>query len=88
VLRAAVERGVGLEINTSGLRQAPGEPYPAQTVLSWYRALGGEILTLGSDAHHSDDLGAGVTEALDLARELGFRAIATFEARQPRWIDL
>jgi histidinol-phosphatase (PHP family) len=88
VLRAAVERGVGLEINSSGLRQPPGEPYPGLEVLRWYRALGGEILTIGSDAHHSSDLAAGLAEASDLARAAGFRAIATFEARHPRWLDL
>jgi histidinol-phosphatase (PHP family) len=88
VLLAAIEGGVGLEINTSGLRQSPGEPYPNLTVLRWYRELGGEILTVGSDAHRASELGAGVAEALDLARAAGFRAIATFEARQVRWIDL
>jgi histidinol-phosphatase (PHP family) len=88
VLRAAVEAGAGLEINMSGLRQSPGEPYPALTVLGWYRELGGEILTVGSDAHHVDDLGDGVAEALDLVRAAGFRAIATFEGRRVRWIDV
>jgi histidinol-phosphatase (PHP family) len=88
VLCAAIESGIGLEINTSGLRQSPGEPYPALTVLGWYRELGGELLTIGSDAHHADDLGAGVAEAMDMARAAGFRAIATFEQRQPRWLDL
>lgn len=88
VLCAAVENGVGLEINTSGLRQLPREPYPALAVLRWYRALGGEILTIGSDAHHADDLGAGVAETLDLARAAGFRAIATYQAQNVQWIDL
>jgi histidinol-phosphatase (PHP family) len=88
VLRAAIEGGTGLEINTSGLRQAPGEPYPTLTVLRWYRELGGEILIVGSDAHHAADLGAGVLEALRLAQEAGFQAIATFERGNVRWIDL
>jgi histidinol-phosphatase (PHP family) len=88
VLRSAVEKGVGLEINTSGWRQPPGEPYPALQVLRWYRELGGEILTVGSDAHHVDQLGAGISEALHLARVAGFRAITTFQAHQPQWIDL
>ena len=88
VLRAAAQRGVGLEINTSGLRQSPGEPYPALTVLRWFRELGGEVLTIGSDAHHTDDLGAGIAEAQEMAREAGFRAMATFADRQVRWIDL
>jgi histidinol-phosphatase (PHP family) len=88
VLKAAIARGMGLEINTSGLRQSPDEPYPALPVLDWYRELGGEILTVGSDAHHSDSLGAAVHKALSLASEAGFKAVATFEARQPLWIDL
>jgi histidinol-phosphatase (PHP family) len=88
VLRAAIEAGAGLEINASGLRQSPGEPYPTLTVLRWYRELGGEILVVGSDAHHAADLGAGVLEASRLAQEAGFRAIATFERGNVRWIDL
>jgi histidinol-phosphatase (PHP family) len=88
ILRTTVHRGMGLEINTSGLRQSPGEPYPALTVLRWFRELGGEIITVGSDAHHADDLGDGITEALAMAQEAGFRAVATFEERQVKWIDL
>ena len=88
ILRAAAHSGMGLEINTSGLRQSPGEPYPALTVLRWFRELGGEILTIGSDAHHADDLGGGITQALAMAQEAGFRAIATFEERRVKWLDL
>jgi histidinol-phosphatase (PHP family) len=88
VLKTAIEEGVGLEINTSGLRQSPGESYPTLAVLRWYRESGGEILTVGSDAHHVDDLGVGIAEALSMAQEVGFQAIATFEERKVRWIDL
>ena len=88
VLRAAVEAGVGLEINASGLRQAPGELYPGLAVLSWYREMGGEIVTIGSDAHCIEHLAAGMGQALALARAAGFTAITTFEARAPRWITI
>ncbi|MCL7454610.1 MAG: histidinol-phosphatase HisJ family protein [Anaerolineae bacterium] len=88
VLRAAVEAGMGLEINTSGLRQAPGEPYPALEVLRWYLELGGQIVTIGSDAHRVQDLGASTPEALDLVRAAGFRAVAYYQDRQVRWVDL
>lgn len=88
VLRATVQAGMGLEINTSGWRQAPAEPYPGLEILRWYREMGGELLTMGSDAHHVEDLGAGVPEALALARAAGFRAVAAFEAGRPHWIDL
>jgi histidinol-phosphatase (PHP family) len=88
VLGAVIEAGMGLELNASGIRQRPGEPYPGLEILRWYREMGGEVLTAGSDAHHADDLGAGVGEALALARATGFRAVTTFEARKPRWMDL
>jgi len=88
VLRAAVEAGAGLEINASGLRQAPGEPYPGLTVLRWYRELGGEMLAIGSDAHRIEHLAAGMDQTLALARAAGFTAITTFEARAPRWIAI
>ena len=88
VLRAAVEAGVGLEINTSGLRQAPGDPYPGLTVLRWYRELGGEFLTVGSDAHRVEHLAAAADQALALARAAGFSAITTFEVQAARWITL
>jgi histidinol-phosphatase (PHP family) len=88
ILKLAVEREVGLEINTSGLRQAPHETYPGLEVLRWYRKLGGRILTIGSDAHLAKDLGKGVSDALDLAREAGFEAITLFEKREPRQLRI
>jgi histidinol-phosphatase (PHP family) len=88
VLQAAIEAGMGLEINTSGLRQLPGETYPGLDVLRWYRDLGGEIVTIGSDAHHVQELGASVRHALDLARMAGFRAVACYQNRQVHWLDL
>lgn len=88
ILKLAVERGVGLEINTSGLRQAPQETYPGLEVLKRYRELGGRILTVGSDAHTVEELGKGIAQALDLAREAGFETITLFEKREPRQLRI
>jgi histidinol-phosphatase (PHP family) len=51
VLRALVESGTALEINTSGLRQAAAETYPSAATVVRFRELGGERVTVGSDAH-------------------------------------
>ncbi len=88
ILRAAVETGTGLEINTSGLRQAPAETLPGLETLRRYRQLGGQVLTLGSDAHRPEDLGKNIRDGLALARAAGFEAIAVFVARQPRWLNI
>lgn len=68
ILDALIASGMVLEVNTSGLRQAPGEPYPALAVAVEYARLGGRRLLLGSDAHRPEDLGHGFT---DLAGRLG-----------------
>jgi histidinol-phosphatase (PHP family) len=87
-LRRLIAGGMGIEINTSGVRTDAGEPCPGLAVLQWYRELGGDILTLGSDSHRVPHLGYGLEVGADLARAAGFRRICTFAARQPIWHTL
>jgi histidinol-phosphatase (PHP family) len=56
--------------------------------LRWYRELGGEILTLGSDAHAPNRLGAHFETALEMAQAAGFTRLARFERRQISWLGL
>jgi histidinol-phosphatase (PHP family) len=84
-LRSLVERGKGLELNTSPLRMGQPEPCPSLQVLRWYRELGGEILTFGSDAHQPEAIGACFDVALEIARAAGFTRLATFEKRRLAW---
>jgi histidinol-phosphatase (PHP family) len=75
LLRALVEAGVGLEINTSGLRQSPGETYPAAPIVALFRDLGGRELTSGSDAHQADSFAFGLDDGYRVARGAGFREL-------------
>jgi histidinol-phosphatase (PHP family) len=84
-----IERGIGIEINTSGLaHQKVGEPFPTIDILKLYHSLGGEILTIGSDSHHADTVGAYLEDALCLAKEAGFDYIYTFDSRKPKEIEI
>jgi histidinol-phosphatase (PHP family) len=76
VLRALVETGTGLEVNASGLRQAPREPYPAAWVVARFRELGGRVVTAGSDAHRAHSFAYGLGHAYALAAAAGFDEIA------------
>ena len=87
-LRAVVERGKGIELNTSPLRRGQSEPCPSLEVLRWYRDLGGEILTLGSDAHSPDAVGSDLDVAVDMARAAGFERVATFRQREIDWREI
>lgn len=83
IFKGLIERGIALELNTSALRSGTlPEPDPCGRLLRFYRALGGEYLSVGSDAHRACDIGKGVKEAHELARASGFRYLTTFRKRQ------
>ncbi len=88
VLKHIVARGKGIEINTNPWRRGLPDPNPPAKVVRWYREMGGEILTVGSDAHTPKDIGAGIDRALAIAREAGFSHITTFEKRKPIFVEI
>lgn len=88
ILRTVIATGKALEVNTSGFRYGLAEFIPDPGVLRRYRELGGERITIGSDAHTAADIGAGHREAQRLLRELDYRYYAFYEARKPRMIPL
>ena len=87
IFRTLIRNGRGIEVNTSGLRQL-GYTYPNAEILSLYRSLGGEIVTVGSDGHRPEDAGAGILEARELLRTLGFRYCTEFKKRKPEFLPL
>jgi histidinol-phosphatase (PHP family) len=72
VLRALIEAGAALEVNTSGLRQQAKETYPNATIVALYRSLGGQRVTAGSDAHRADWLAWGLDEGYRILAEHGY----------------
>lgn len=83
ILRACIEAELALEVNLSTLRQSLPEPSPPDWVLRRYLELGGEAVTLGSDAHRPEDVGAGFTEGVALLRSVGCRCLRLFKNRMP-----
>ncbi|MGB9871796.1 MAG: PHP domain-containing protein [Anaerolineae bacterium] len=83
IWRRVAERGKALEVNTSYRRRGMGPPGPSVPVLRWFREEGGRFVTLGSDAHRPEDVGADFGEALAMVRAAGFEAVAVFRRRTP-----
>jgi len=75
LLRLLVKKELGLEINTSGLRREFKEVNPQPWIIERYLSFGGKYLTIGSDAHRTEDLGKGFDEALKIAKSLGVKEI-------------
>jgi len=84
ILSNAIARGKGVELNTN--RGASLSDY--RWLIALYRELGGEIVTVGSDAHRPQDVAKGAAAAYEMLREAGFRYVTTFEGRRPRFVAL
>lgn len=79
ILKILVHRGKGIEINTSGLRNSLNNIHPRIEILKLYKELGGEIITIGADAHKACDVGQGCKETMQLIKALGYHYIFTFK---------
>ena len=88
ILRELICRGIALEVNSGGLKYGLGFPNPHPDVLKRYRELGGEILTLGSDAHAPEHIAYNFKETGELLKACGFRYYTIFKERKPEFLKL
>lgn len=79
ILRIMVDRGIGLELNTN----RGDDPLPSEKICRLYHALGGEIVTLGSDAHQPEHIGLAVQPCQELLKRCGWRYFTTFDQGKP-----
>lgn len=85
VLEALLEREKGIEINTGAIGYQLKELNPCTALIKRYRELGGEIITIGSDAHTPETIARGFDRASDVLTECGFTYYTTFENRMPEF---
>ena len=84
ILKTIIEHGKGIEINTGSLYKNMTYAHPHPSILKLYKELGGEIITVGSDAHIPKYIGYDFeTYARDILTATGFRYYCTFEQMKP-----
>jgi histidinol-phosphatase (PHP family) len=88
VLKALIEGGKALELNTSGLRQKIGETLPSLPILKRYFELGGKYVTIGADSHRWADLGSGIEQGLSLLKQAGFQYFTIYVNRKPQLLPI
>ena len=81
ILKTLAAKGKGMELNTSGMDRCGGF-LPTADYFRRFRELGGEIVTVGSDAHDSGRVGQYAKEACEVLKEI-FGYVCTFEDRKP-----
>lgn len=87
ILKTVIAKGKGIEINTAGMRSL-GYPHPHPFVLKRYKELGGELITVGSDAHDRTRIASDFDKAEQALKAEGFKYYAVFRARKPELISV
>jgi histidinol-phosphatase (PHP family) len=83
IFKCIIKKGKGIEINTSSWHYRLPDTMPSGDILKLYRSLGGEIITIGSDAHTPEYLGDHIRQARTILKALGFKAFYTYEGHSP-----
>jgi histidinol-phosphatase (PHP family) len=83
-----VERNMPLEINTAGLHQGLGLTYPTAETVAMFAAQGGTRISIGSDAHHPDQLAHAYALAARIAQNNGIARVCTWHRRQAHDVPL
>ena len=81
ILRVLVQKGKGMEMNTSGVDKCGGY-LPTADFFRRFKELGGEIVTIGSDAHTCSRVGQYSFDACEILKDI-FGYVCTFEDRKP-----
>lgn len=89
VMKKIISAKKGIEINTAGLRYGLNYFHPKADILKLYKELGGEIITIGSDAHTPEHLNYEYESVRKFLKYLGFKNIYIFRERKkfPVFID-
>ncbi len=85
ILKTLIQKGKGIECNTGGFKYGLGHPNPHEDLLKRYVQLGGEILTIGSDAHAPEHVAYDFQKLPDLLLSCGFKYYTTFHERKPQF---
>ncbi|MDD3796277.1 MAG: histidinol-phosphatase HisJ family protein [Lachnospiraceae bacterium] len=73
IFNVIIQKGKGIEINTSSWHYGLSDTTPSKDILRLYRSLGGKIITMGSDAHTPNYIGDHMEDAQLILKNLGFK---------------
>ncbi len=85
ILETLLEMEKGIEVNTGAIGYGLKDLNPCTDILKRYRQLGGELVTVGSDAHKPEAIARGFGRAREVLLASGFTYYATFEKRTPEF---
>ncbi|CEO08713.1 HisJ family histidinol phosphate phosphatase [[Clostridium] sordellii] len=88
ILKEAINKGKGIEINTSCFRYGLKDLTPSSNILKLYKDLGGKIITTGSDSHMPSQIAYKFDYIYKKLNDFGFKYITTFDSMKPKFINI
>lgn len=88
ILTQLISKGKGIEVNTGGFKYGLGHPNPTEDIIKRYRELGGEIITMGADAHVPEYVAYKFDKTAQIIKNCGFKYYTVFKNRKSEFIPL
>lgn len=88
ILRKLVFLGKGIELNTGGFKYGLDHPNPTEEIIRRYRELGGEIITIGADAHKPEHVAFDFAKVPSILEDAGFDYFTVFRERKPEFVKI
>ena len=88
ILTQLISKGKGIEVNTGGFKYGLGHPNPTEDIIKRYRELGGEIITMGADAHVPEYVAYEFDKTAQIIKNCGFKYYTVFKNRKAEFIPL
>lgn len=88
ILTQLISKGKGIEVNTGGFKYGLGHPNPTEDIIKRYWELGGEIITMGADAHVPEYVAYEFDKTAQIIKNCGFKYYTVFKNRKAEFIPL
>lgn len=79
ILEYIIAHSVAMELNTSG---GCGDFMPDEWIVKMFKDMGGYLITLGSDAHISENVGKDFEKAIGLLKKYGYKNYYYYQNRK------
>lgn len=87
--RHLIANGKAIELNSGkSFQENQYDRNLMRHYLEMYYRLGGELVTIGSDAHTPQGVGGGLEQAYHMLKEVGFQYVTYFEKRKPIMVKI
>ena len=83
ILKLLIKKEKALRSIPQGFKYGLSHPKPTEGIIARYRKLGGELVTIGADAHAPEHVAYDFQKVSDILKSAGFSYYTVFSDRKP-----